>query len=108
MNRWQCLPMGPLPTSFNQTLECFMRPSNPAAHLLETNWPTVKTSPHTPLGERRYIMGVTCIFILVFFKFFDRVWKPWRFVRSFGPLFVCLVGLAAVYIGQVSPPVCDM
>ena len=46
-------------------------------------------------------MGVTCIFILVFFKFFDRFWKPWRYVRSFGPLFVCVIGLASVYIGQV-------
>ena len=46
-------------------------------------------------------MGVTCIFILVFFKFFDRFWRPWRHVRSFGPLFVCIIGLAAVYIGQV-------
>ena len=54
----------------------------------------------------RYIMGVTCIFILVFFKFFDQVWKPWRYVRSFGPLFVCIVGLSAVYIGQVRLRLC--
>ena len=49
----------------------------------------------------RYIMGVTCILILVFFKFFARIWKPWRWASSFGPLFVCIIGIATVYIGQV-------
>ena len=47
-------------------------------------------------------MGVTCIFILVFFKFFHLVWKPWRFIAPFGALFICIIGIASVYIGQVS------
>ena len=34
-------------------------------------------------------------------QYFDRVWKPWKWVRSFGPFFVCMIGIASVYIGQV-------
>ena len=40
-------------------------------------------------------------------QYFDRVWKPWKWVKSFGPLFVCIIGIASVYIGQVFNKFCE-
>ena len=34
-------------------------------------------------------------------QYADRLWKPLRFARPFGPLFVCIVGITSVYIGQL-------
>ena len=34
-------------------------------------------------------------------QYADRFWRPLRFIRPFGPLFVCIVGISSVYIGQV-------
>ncbi len=53
------------------------------------------------LRWQEYIMGVTFIFVLVFFKFMDRLWAPLKYIRSFGPLFVCVIGICSVYIGQI-------
>ncbi|GAX84213.1 hypothetical protein CEUSTIGMA_g11636.t1 [Chlamydomonas eustigma] len=53
------------------------------------------------LRWQEYIMGITCMFVLVFFKYMDRLWKPLKYIRSFGPLFVFVIGIGAVYIGNV-------
>lgn len=34
----------------------------------------------------------------------DRFWQPLKYIRPLGPLFVCIVGIVAVYIGQVDTP----
>lgn len=34
----------------------------------------------------------------------DRLWQPLKYIRPLGPLFVCIVGIVAVYIGQVDTP----
>ncbi|GAX84215.1 hypothetical protein CEUSTIGMA_g11638.t1 [Chlamydomonas eustigma] len=53
------------------------------------------------LRWQEYIMGITCIYVLVLFKYLDRIWLPLKHVKSFGPLFVCIIGIGAAYIGNV-------
>jgi len=56
------------------------------------------------LRWQEFIMGIVFIFVLSFFRDGQKVWKPLRFIRSFGALFVCIVGLAAVYVGAIDEP----
>lgn len=44
---------------------------------------------------------MTLIGVCVFFKEAQRLWKGFRFIRPFGPLLCCIIGLCAVYIGKV-------
>lgn len=40
--------------------------------------------------------------VMVCFKEAHRLWKPLRYIRSFGPIFCCIIGLCAEYIGHIS------
>lgn len=53
---------------------------------------------------QEFILGVMTMLILIAFKFGEKVWRPLRFVRSLGPLFVCIMGIAAVVIGEIDTP----
>eukprot|EP00798_Chlamydomonas_sp_ICE-L_P018758 gene18758-25290_t len=33
-----------------------------------------------------------------------RYWKPFRYIRSFGPLFLCIIGICGVVIGHIDEP----
>eukprot|EP00195_Chlamydomonas_chlamydogama_P003258 CAMPEP_0202921966 /NCGR_PEP_ID=MMETSP1392-20130828/77673_1 /ASSEMBLY_ACC=CAM_ASM_000868 /TAXON_ID=225041 /ORGANISM="Chlamydomonas chlamydogama, Strain SAG 11-48b" /LENGTH=735 /DNA_ID=CAMNT_0049615567 /DNA_START=253 /DNA_END=2460 /DNA_ORIENTATION=- len=56
------------------------------------------------LRWQEFIMGIMFIFILVFFREGQRIWKPLRHIRSLGALFVCVIGILAVYIGNINEP----
>lgn len=34
----------------------------------------------------------------------EHIWRPLRYIRSLGALFVCIMGIASVYIGQIDTP----
>lgn len=34
----------------------------------------------------------------------DRLWQPLKYICPLGPLFICIVGIVAVYSGQVDTP----
>eukprot|EP00798_Chlamydomonas_sp_ICE-L_P025822 gene25822-11497_t len=53
---------------------------------------------------QEWIMGTTMIFVLVFLREAHRINKKLRYIRSFGPLLMCAVGICAVYIGKVNTP----
>lgn len=47
-------------------------------------------------------MGVSLMIMLVLFKQLKKAkWRPLHYIASLGPLTACIVGIAAVYIGNL-------
>ncbi|PNW70519.1 hypothetical protein CHLRE_17g723350v5 [Chlamydomonas reinhardtii] len=50
---------------------------------------------------QEFIMGTTFLFLLVLFKEVGKRSKRFKWLRPIGPLTVCIIGLCAVYVGNV-------